>query len=125
MQMPILLWPILTGVLLLANCNSVPISDAQFCSPIPGDLGATCDNLLSKNQEILTQDQWVNRQAEWQAQGFSTECTTSKTIGDIKGEIEKLCSVTKCNYQVKQKILKGLSKIQALGSENKNKEKIE
>lgn len=104
-----------TTALLLINGCAIRVVDEQICSPIPGDLGAVCDNFLTSNQQILTQDAWVNLQATWASQGYATECTTSQTIGDIKEEIEKLCSVAKCDYDTKQKIVTGLKKIEKLG----------
>lgn len=114
MQTPTVLLCILTGLLLLNSC-AVTIHDAQFCSPIPGGLGAVCDNFLSQNQKILSAEEWQALQAEWIASGQSVECTPSNTIGDVKGEIEKLCSLVKCDYQTKKKIVSGLKKLQALG----------
>ena len=106
---------ILTGLVLLSSC-SVKIKDAQFCAPIPGHLGAVCDNFLTSNQLILDEAGWQALQAQWIAAGQATECTQAQTLGDLKSEIEKLCSLAPCNYQVKQKILKGLTKLQSLGS---------
>jgi len=86
---------------LLFSC-SIPIHDEQFCSPIPGGLGAVCDNFLTSNQLILSQDQW-------------NACTTSKTVGDIKAEIEELCSRVSCDDLTQTAILNGLNKIKKLG----------
>lgn len=108
---------IVTAQLLLSSC-SVPIKDEQFCSPVPGNLGAVCDNFLTSNQLILDDPGWQALQASWRAKGQSTECTTSQTLGDIKDELEKLCSKTPCSYPVQKQLdifLKGLDKIQALG----------
>jgi hypothetical protein len=114
--MPMLSRLLLTimGALLLSNC-AVKINDEQFCSPLPGNLGATCDNFLSSNQQILSQDQWIDRQNQWIASGQAVECTTSQTVGDIKAEIEKLCSVASCDESTKNAIVNGLIKIQNLG----------
>lgn len=87
----------------------------QFCSPIPGGLGAVCDNFLSSNQLILNKTEWDSLQLQWISTGQAVECTTSRTIGDIKGEIEKLCSVVACDYEVKTKVLSGLKKLETLG----------
>lgn len=92
--------------LLFTSCGGVAIKDYQFCSPIPGHLGATCDNLLTDNQVILTEMEWVFLQQKW----GTIECTQSQTVGDIKAEIEKLCSKTPCDENTKQAIL-GLKKI--------------
>lgn len=111
------LWFILMVPSLLTSC-AVAIYDEQFCSPIPGGLGAVCDNFLTSNQQILTPDEWNALQSKWVAAGEATECTESKTLGDIKAEIEELCSKTPCNYEVQQAITKGLEKIQSLGKIN-------
>ena len=105
----------MTMAALLLNSCAVQIHDETFCSPIPGNLGAVCDNFLTPNQQILTEDGWVELQATWAAQGEATECTQSGTLGDIKEEIEKLCTIAKCNYPTKKALLDGLNKIQNLG----------
>jgi hypothetical protein len=105
------------GPLLGSGCATA-IKDFQYCSPIPGGLGAACDNFLTANQQILDQATWLALQANWAAQGQATECTTSQVVGDLKAEIEKLCSVTKCSYVTAAKvqvIVSGLKKIQANG----------
>lgn len=112
--MPMLKALLLTTTGLAASC-AVPISDEQFCAPIPGNRGAACDNFLTSRQLILTQAEWVSLQSEWQSQGLAIECTTSQTVGDIKREIEKLCSLTNCDYEIQTKIIQGLNKIQSLG----------
>lgn len=112
---------IVTAQLLLSSC-AVPIKDEQFCSPLPGNLGATCDNFLTSNQIILDETGWQALQSSWLAQGQATECTTSQTLGDIKDELEKLCSRTACSYPVQQQVelfLKGLEKIESLGKKRR------
>lgn len=108
------IWFIATGLPLLTSC-AVTINDAQFCSPIPGGLGAVCDNMLTSNQLILTSDEWNALQAKWQSNGQAVECSTSQTLGDFKSELEKLCSRTACTYEVKQAI-QVLKKISRLGA---------
>lgn len=96
------------GALLLSSC--VHIRDRQFCSPIPQPPGvndpsfpgATCDNFLTSNQQILTQAQWAALVAKWQSQGLALECTTSDVVGELKKEIEQLCSRTSCTYDAAQ-----------------------
>ena len=105
-----------TAALLLSNGGcAVQIADFQACSPIPGGFGAVCDNFLTKNPETLTQDQWNQLQSTWISQGEAVECVTSTSIGNIKKEIEKLCSETKCDYPTQSAIIEGLNKIEALG----------
>ena len=104
---------VMMGLLLLSSC-AVQIKDEQFCSPVPNGLGAVCDNFLTSNPLVLNQTQWEQLQLQWQNSGEATECTQSKTLGDIKEEIEKLCSMTKCDYDAKSQLLKGLEKIQNL-----------
>lgn len=100
-------------LIILSSC-AVQIKDEQFCAPVPGNFGAVCDNFLTANQLILDEAEWLALQAQWQAAGQSTECTSSQTLGDIKIELEKLCSKTPCSYPVKQAIA-GLRKILAMG----------
>ena len=94
---PILFIP--TVLLILSSC-AVQIHDAQFCSPIPGSLGAACDNFLTNQPLFLTEQQWLQWQASVNAKGDAVECTSSTTFGDIKDEIEKFCSHNDCNWPV-------------------------
>jgi hypothetical protein len=80
------------------------VKDEQFCAVVPGGLGAACDNFLTSNQLILNQAQWEALQTSWQNAGNAVECTTSSTVGDLKSEIEKLCSLTTCDYQTTLKL---------------------
>lgn len=113
MQMQIQLFCMMTAQILISSC-SVQIKDAQFCSPLPGNIGVTCDNFLTENQIILDEADWVLLQLKWQAAGQAVECTTSQTFGDLKTELEQLCSTTKCSYPETQAI-KALKKIENLG----------
>lgn len=92
------------GALGLSSSCSVQIKDEQWCAPIPGDMGAVCDNFLTSNQKLLVEQEWLDLQASWVAQGEVTECTSSQTLGDVKAELEKLCSATKCDYQTQQAV---------------------
>lgn len=100
---------------LLASCGSVEIKDVQFCSPIPGGLGAVCDNFLTSNQLILDEIQWTILKDSWQV----VECTSYASLADMKAEVEKLCSVTKCTYEMK-KAIAGLNRILAMRVPNKS-----
>jgi hypothetical protein len=103
----------------LVDC-AIPIHDAKFCSPPPGEVGAVCDNFLTSDQQILNETQWGALQTQWIAAGQAIECTQSQTLGDIKEEIEQLCSMTKCDYPTQQAITQGLKKIQQLGKNTLN-----
>lgn len=108
----------MTAALLLLPSCAVTIHDFQYCSPIPGGLGAACDNFLTANQLILDEPGWEALQASWIAQGQAVECTTSTTVGDLKAELEKLCSKTRCNYETKQAVktaVRSLEKMLATG----------
>ena len=103
---------------LLSSSCAVQIKDEQFCSPIPGNLGAVCDNFLTSNPLNLSEQQWIDLQASWNSAGNAVECTSSQTIGDIKTELEKLCSLTKCNYATQKAVTAALKKIENLGKIN-------
>ena len=99
-----------TGLLLLTSGCAVTIHDFQACSPVPkfdatghviGSMGATCDNFLTANQQILTEQEWQALQASWNASGQAVECTNSGALAANKAEIEKLCSKTPCSYALK------------------------
>lgn len=90
----------MTAVLLLlpSGCATT-IKDSQWCSPPPGHIGAACDWFLHSDQQILTESQWEALQESWAAKGDALECTTSTSLGDIKAELEQLCSKTACTYE--------------------------
>lgn len=127
MQMQILRSYIPTALLLLlasiicgmSSCVHVPIADFEECSPIPNvvsdtppDFGAACDQFLKSNQQILTHDQWVATQRAWISHGNGVNCIPSGALADLKKEIEKLCSVAKCDYATKLIILSGIQRMQ-------------
>lgn len=99
------------ALLLLNNC-SVKIKDDTFCDLIPGDRGAVCDNFLTKHPQTLNQAQWIALQNRWNAEGNAVACTTSGYEGDLKAEIEKLCSQAKCDYQTKMLFINGLTRME-------------
>jgi hypothetical protein len=90
----------------------VTISDEQVCSPIPYGLGAACDNFLTSNPQTLTEEQWTALQDTWGV----TECVSVKTLGDVKAELEDLCSKTACSWQTTQAI-SSLKKLMTLNRE--------
>lgn len=104
----------MTAALLLLNGCAVSISDFTACSPIPGTTLAACDNFLISDPQTVT---WATEQSIWASQGYATECVNSEALGDIKKEIESLCSLAPCDYETEQKIISGLKKIQELGNE--------
>lgn len=87
----------------------------QACSPLPGGLGAVCDDFLDSNQQILTPEKWAELQSKW----VVTECVAGKTIGDMKITVEDACSEVTCDEQT-QLVINGLSKIQKLGAPNES-----
>jgi|SRR5882757_8826059 len=84
-------------ILAVYGC-AIPIRDALWCSPLPENAGVVCNSFLSKEQTILSQEQWNALTAQWNAQGSAVECTTSRSLGDIKLELEALCARTGCSY---------------------------
>ena len=91
-------------------------------STIAGVLGqnaAGYGQALSSSQVAsnakITAAQWNALQNKWIASGQAVECTTSKTVGDIKAEIEELCSRVSCDDLTQTAILNGLNKIKKLG----------
>ncbi len=88
-----------------------------MCSPIPGGLGADCDDFFNSNPQSLNEDQWLQQIIVWQNDGQALECTTSGAVANIKAEVEKLCSASPCDQnttQARQVILNGLNR--ALGA---------
>lgn len=111
MPMPKVLLSTMTALLLFNTSCAVKIKDYTFCAEIPGGLGATCDNFLTANQQILTEAEWQAMKASWVASGNAVECTSSQSVGDLKAEIEKLCSKYPCNYPGAKQLMRALKKM--------------
>lgn len=105
------LWPMIMALPLLSSC-AVPIHDETFCALVPENEGAVCDNFLTSNRQVLTEAEWLSLQATWNGQGSAVECTTSQALGNLKEEVEKLCSEYPCDSETKKKILNGLEKME-------------
>lgn len=117
MRMLSLLWFTMTVALLLSSC-AIQVKDETVYGVVPGNLGAVADNFLTSNQQILTEAQWQAKMLSWQNAGLSTQCVSSQTVGDLKDEIEQLCTRTPCTYETAQAvkvISAGLAKVQKLG----------
>ena len=99
MRPPMRLWFISMGLLLAPSC-AVPVYDVEFCSPIPGGSGAVCDHFLSGDESLLTGEDWDALQANWAAEGMSTECVSSGGLGRLKTSLEQLCAAGRCHFQV-------------------------
>lgn len=108
--------------LLLSSCQTVAVKDEQFCAVIPkflpGDLpgvptgsdGCACDYMLTSHQEILSETDCQALKNSWMTGGQAVMITPSGTLGDIKGELEKLCSRTRCSYTLR-KAIAGMNRI--------------
>lgn len=111
----LLLIPTALLLLTLEGC-AVNVSNFTACALVPGNQGAVCDDFLQNNQRILTEPEWEALEAQWNAQGSAVECTTSESVGEIKRELEELCSKYPCNETVKKNI-QNLARLQGLKSE--------
>lgn len=94
----------MTAALFLNSCATL-IHDIPLCAPYPLDsngkgTGGHCDDFLTSNPQRLTQAEWVALQKTW----VVTQCTSDQAAVWLKGEIEKLCSMTTCTYQQAQQI---------------------
>jgi hypothetical protein len=109
-------------ILLLAGC-STPIADVTYYTlipPIPGDTcviensvvpspapactvlrGATVDNFLTANQQILDGPGLLAQIAAMNSSGEAAVVISQSAVANLKKEIEDLCSRTKCSYQEK------------------------
>ena len=79
---------------LLSSACSVKIKDETFFIDA-GESGAVTVNFLSTGSTIIDK-------AAWDSMREGMFCMSSDAIGDIKGEVEKLCSRTSCTYEQKQ-----------------------
>lgn len=76
--------------LLLNGCSSVTVKDEIFYGN-KGMVGAVEFHLLTTDKATLSFEQWM--------QLIRTQplvCTSVNNLGDLKAEIEKLCSVCNC-----------------------------
>jgi hypothetical protein len=96
---------------LLSSCSE-NIANFQGCSPLPGGLGADCDDFLDSNQLQLNPQQWATLLNSWYAAGDPPVCMRASAVGNVKAEIEKLCSEYPCDYLTQQAITQGLMRLQ-------------
>lgn len=89
---------ITTATLTLSGCTSVKIKDFPVCADI-GTQGATCDNFLTSNPKVIPQPVWDDVR-------FGQLCIKSDDFGELKREIEQLCSSRRdlCDYETEQAI---------------------
>lgn len=91
----------ISTALLLSSCG-VSIKNERWYGDV-GSQGAIYFETLSSTQGTLSKP-------EWDQMRVGMACTTTDTLSEIKKEIEKLCSVTRCNYE---KVARVLGKFQA------------
>jgi hypothetical protein len=91
-------WFITTAMLTLSACSQVKIKDFQVCGDI-GTQGATCDNFLTEHPVDI-------RQPEWDDYRFGMLCISSDSFGELKREIEQLCSAhaNQCDYETQKQM---------------------
>ena len=121
--MPKVISRMMMVALLLSSCATT-IKDHTFCGLVPSvdsngvihpaGGGANCDNFLTSHQQILSELEWQTMMSTWEQAGSVVECTVSDSVGDLKAEIEQLCSKTKCDYQTVQAIYAALDKMIAV-----------
>ena len=66
------------------------------------------------NQQNLTEAQWI----AWQQSHAPIDCVQSSVIGDLKAELEKLCSVAPCSYETEEQVkqaVEGLKRLIEIG----------
>ena len=79
-------------LLLFSSCAPIPIKDFEVCAD-GGDFGATCAHFLT------TETRDMDKQT-WDAARVGELCISGDAYGQIKAEIEQLCSVTnRCSYE--------------------------
>ena len=105
-------------ILFISGCSTT-VHDIQVCSPIPGNQGAVCDNLLEEDPKILSQNEWEDLQSEWNSEGKAVECVNSSDLSNLKKELEELCSQTYCDYSGVQSILSALDRVMRVRGNSK------
>lgn len=121
MRMPKALWLRMMVGLSLFNGCAASLHDGPVCSPFPvpkgqcrGSLGAACDQFLTPHQQILDKDQWEALQELWESQGYVPETTNSLYLSELKGELEKLCSLTACTVAQAAKVRSAIANVDRL-----------
>lgn len=106
---------ILTGLLALSACDSVPIHDEIFYGN-KGMHGAVLFHTLAPETEELSFDQWMTVLRK-----EPLVCSSVTTFGDIKGAVEKLCSVCNCcSYDQKVQLQEFFQRAQKASQETTN-----
>ena len=119
-------------LLLLLNSCATPINDFQACALVPsmrpdGEIipwggGAVCDNFLSSQPLTLSQQAWESQVLAQIKQGLAPEVITSDALGNLKKEVENLCSNAPCDYSTKQaaaNIAANIGRLKDLGDKAK------
>lgn len=81
---------IMTAVLLLESCGTVDIKD-EILYGNKGMLGAVEFHTLTKDKVVISFADWMKL-----LRTKPLICTSVDTAGDVKAEIEKVCSVCHC-----------------------------
>ncbi len=81
---------LISTVGLLPNCGHVPIKD-EVVYGNKGMLGAVSFHLLTSGQENISFENWMKI-----LRNNPLICTSVKSFGDVKIEIEQLCSICNC-----------------------------
>lgn len=76
--------------LLLSGCDQVPIEDEIWYGN-KGMLGAVEFHTFTKDQRNVSFEEWMKTLRE-----NALICTSVKSFGDVKKELEQLCSVCNC-----------------------------
>lgn len=70
---------------------------------------------LTSRPELLNALQWAQKQADWLSDKGVVECTTSKTMLDLKVLVEDTCSQITCDRKTREVIVSALMKVAYLG----------
>lgn len=77
--------------LLLSSSCAVPIKNERWYGDV-GPKGAIWFETLSELSGSVSKE-------DWDQMRIGMACTTTDVVGEIKAEIEKLCSKTQCDYE--------------------------
>lgn len=70
----------------------------------PSGGGAVCDDFLTAKPQTLSEPAWEAQELADENAGDAVECTTANSLGNLKQELELLCSNTPCSYQTQAAI---------------------
>ncbi len=98
------------GLVTLANCAGVTLTDSMWCGSL-AQAGAFCSHTMTDDTLSMTLPEFA---AWWDDLSDPKVATSVSTLAEWKGDIEKLCTFENvCSIQVQQQVDAVYNKIAA------------